>query len=136
MKKILIDTSVVIKWYKTVGEERVIEARKYLKEYINNELKICVSQLTILELLNQAVSDVHFSQEQWRKIIDDFFQLSLEILYFDKELATKIYEIGKRYRLTAYDASYIALAQSLKTDFITADKKLVKKVSLSFVKAL
>lgn len=136
MKKVLIDTSVIIKWYKTVGEEKVIEARRFLKEHIDNKLKICVSQLTILELLNQAILDVHFLEEQWRKIIEDFFLLSLEIIFFDKKLSDEIYKIGRQYRLPAYDASYIAIAKKLQIDFITADIKLVKKVNLPFVKAI
>jgi len=42
--------------------------------------------------------------------------------------------LGKRYKITAYDANYIALAKKLHIDFVTADKKLVKKVNLSYVK--
>ena len=53
------------------------------------------------------------------------------------DILTLVAEIAYRYNITFYDASYIALAQELGLQFITADQKLYNKVeNLSFIKVL
>lgn len=136
MESILIDTSVIIKWYKTIGEEKTREARKYLSDHLNGKRLLSLPELTVFELLNLAVLDKNLTQEEWDKIIEDFFNLSLRIISLDNELAKETYHLGKKYGITAYDASYVACAKVLGINFLTADKKLVKKLNLSFVRSL
>jgi predicted nucleic acid-binding protein len=136
MKNIVLDSSVIIKWFKSHKEEKTEEAAQILSDYLKGKITVYISHLTILELLNNAVFDVLIPQDRWLLNIRKFFELRLKIILPNEVLAKEIYKIGGFYNISAYDASYIALAQSLEADFITADVKLVKKVKLPFVKAL
>jgi predicted nucleic acid-binding protein len=49
------------------------------------------------------------------------------------KLAERTVEVAVEKEITVYDASYIALAESLNSKFYTSDKKLIDKVNLNFV---
>jgi len=136
MKTVILDSSVIIKWFKSEKETHVKQAEVYLKDFLNNKIKIIISPLTILEIINNALFDKYLPYENWQKNIGFLFKLDLEIASFDKNLFYETLNLGKKYQITTYDASYIALAKKLKAEFITADKKLVKKVKLSYVRVI
>ena len=47
----------------------------------------------------------------------------------------KVLDYSSRYTISAYDASYVALADDLKIDVVTADKRLIGSTGkLGFVK--
>ena len=63
--------------------------------------------------------------------------MELESYHFSGELFSKAISLSKRFGMSLYDSSYIALAEELGCDFITADAKLLAKAKpLSFVKPL
>jgi len=136
MKTVILDTSVVIKWFKSKGEDKIKDAKQYLLDYSNKRIDIYISPITVFEFLNISINDAYLPPQRWQENIQKLINLSLKTINFDVNLLKTTYLLGKRYQISAYDASYIALAQSLKADFITADKKLVKKVKLPYVKAL
>lgn len=42
-------------------------------------------------------------------------------------ILTKAVRLAFRYEITSYDATYVALAEEIDFDYITADEKLYKK---------
>lgn len=136
MKKILLDSSVIIKWFKSEKENKVEEAEQYLVDFLDDKIKIFVSQLTLLEIINSALYDKFVPFEAWKKNIEFFFGLNIQIIPLDEDSFFELFIIGHKYQITSYDASYIALAKELQIDFVTADIKLAAKVKLPFVKLL
>jgi predicted nucleic acid-binding protein len=62
--------------------------------------------------------------------VTDLAALKLE-RYSTYELFTAALDIALNYRLTAYDACYVALAHRLKIPLLTADDKLARVMKLS-----
>lgn len=63
--------------------------------------------------------------------------MDLQRFSSSSELQTSAAKIASEYKTTIYDASYVALSQSLSCQLVTADRKLYRKVkSLEFVKLL
>lgn len=136
MKQLLLDSSVIIKWFKSEKEDKIKEALNFLDHYTDGKIQICIPAITQYELINAAEFDESLPAEVWNLNIRKFFELNLKVLSLDKKIAEDIYNFGKSQNVSAYDASYIILAKEYKIDFITADQKLVKKVNLPFVKSL
>ena len=65
--------------------------------------------------------------------------MEIEIITPTLALIEKTIDIAKEQDITCYDATYLALAEDLQEEFITADEKLIKKLSdtyQSFCKVL
>ncbi len=123
MKRIVTDASVVLKWY-LEDEEYGQKALSILDKYISNELDILAPSLLEYEVINGLIIAKKRGRIQEKKLllgIDGFASLELKLinlsLYYPK-----VIHYCKVYDLSAYDASYLALADEENIPFVTADK--------------
>jgi predicted nucleic acid-binding protein len=91
--------------------------------------------LEVLQTLRRYALHGTLSQERSNKAFDDLTNIVFE-RYPHTPLLGRIWQLKNN--LTAYDATYVALAQSLTCHLITADERLVNKLSpkLDFVRWL
>ncbi|MFQ6082021.1 MAG: type II toxin-antitoxin system VapC family toxin [Candidatus Aminicenantia bacterium] len=122
------DTSVIIKWFKEKDEEYVSEAKLLKEQYFSGKISIILLDLCIYEFGNILRLKSKLPKEIAAKKLIDFWFLDLPVVYIDQEMSHKAMNIAYDYNLTFYDASFIAFAQSLGCNFITADKKLYEKI--------
>ena len=129
MKRIVIDASVVLKWY-LVDEEYSEKALGLLDKYVSDELDILAPSLLEYEVINGLIIAKKRGRIQEDKILlaaDGFISLELSLkdlsLYYPK-----VIHYCKVCNRSAYDASYLALADEEKIPLITADKGLFNAV--------
>ena len=129
MKRIVIDASVVLKWY-LVDEEYSEKALGLLDQYVSDELDILAPSLLEYEVINGLIIAKKRGRIQEDKILlaaDGFISLELSLkdlsLYYPK-----VIHYCKVCNRSAYDASYLALADEEKIPLITADKGLFNAV--------
>ncbi len=129
MKRIVTDASVVLKWY-LADEEYGQKALHILDKYISNELDILAPSLLEYEVINGLIIAKKRGRIQEKKLllgIDGFASLELKLinlsLYYPK-----VIHFCKVYDLSAYDASYLALADEENIPFVTADKGILKVI--------
>ena len=139
MKRIVIDTSVILKWY-LADEEYSQKALSILDKYVSNELDILAPSLLEYEVMNGLMIAKKRGRIQEKKIItatDGFISLEIKLinlsLYYPK-----VIHYSKIYNRSAYDASYLALADDEGISLVTADKALfnVVKKDLTWVEWL
>ncbi len=127
---VVVDTSVAIKWF--FDEADSPQARSLLK----NEA-IGAPDLLSYEFANYLAMKNFVTSEDARHFVDQLYALPVQMFILPQKGLRRAVELAKRFRLTAYDASFVALAEALKVDLVTADAKLVQKAKqLSFVKLL
>lgn len=127
---VIIDTSVAIKWF--FLEEGLESARELLEQET-----LGAPDLLLYEFANVLTCKSYLSSDDVRKFMDLLYRCPIQFFVLPRKGFSRTLEFCKKYKLTAYDASYIALAEALKGDFVTADTKLVQKVSgLSYVHEL
>lgn len=131
MEKIILDASVVIKWF--TKEEDSDKAIVYLKSFYNNEIAILVPSLLFYELGNILIQKKG-SKNKADEIMKTLQDLQLDIKDVGLEWLRKIYENSLDYSISFYDAAYVTLMQNRNYEFITADKKLYEKVKSKFAK--
>lgn len=125
----VIDTSVAIKWF--IPEEGSEAAKALLAE------ELVAPDLLLYELANYLNAQKGLGLEDRHFILSLLYQFSIEFFVLPEKGFEEILSLCDRYGITAYDASFIALAKRLKTDFITADKRLKQKTGdLPFVRLL
>ena len=124
---VVIDASVVVKWF--VEEEYSREARLIRSAYADGLIDLAAPSIMPFEVLNALKYSAHFGEEELKRVASvlDAFQITLYSL--GGELAEKTIEIAMRKGVTIYDASYVALAETLNTRLFTADEKLINRIS-------
>lgn len=130
MKPVVVDTSVIFKWYRQAGdEEHVPQALAVLNDYLDGDLVVHAPDLLIYELGNLLSLKRQFASETPLAILRKTLLLDLQIHAIDQPLAEKALAAAERYGVTFYDASFLALAGILRCPFITSDRKLYRRAS-------
>ena len=129
MRSIVIDASVVLKWY-LADEEYGQRALGILDKHLTGEVEIIAPSLLEYEVMNGlmiAKKRGRMKAEKIQMAMDGFVNLDLKL----KNLSffySKIIELCEIHHLSAYDAAYLALASEQGIPFITADEELYKAV--------
>jgi len=132
---IVLDASVILKWF--LPEEGQELALGFLENHSNNQEQIAVPELLYYEITNTLSVKTRLSQEAIVEAMSYLFDLSLAVFSLSQHEYIESMSLSRLYNVSVYDASYVALAKSLGTSFITADKRLVQKLTgISFVKIL
>jgi predicted nucleic acid-binding protein len=139
LKRLVLDASVALKWY-LADEGDSAEALDLLNRYISGELEIMAPALLQYEVINGLMvarkrSRIH--EEVILSAIEGFVKLGLRFVGLSGHHSRILYYC-KSYSRSAYDASYLALAEAEQIPFITADERLYNAVKkdLDWVKWL
>jgi predicted nucleic acid-binding protein len=125
----VLDASVVLKWF--VNEADSTQALKLREEFYAGEREIVVPDLLLFEIANALRYNPSFSIEEIQEALDTLFGMGIEIITPTLTLLGKTVEFAKECDLTCYDATYLALAEELSFEFITADERFYKKIKKS-----
>jgi predicted nucleic acid-binding protein len=116
---IVLDASAALDWLLQTAVGQQIEARIYA----HAESLHCphLLDLEVAQVLRRLVNERVVSQQRASDAIDDLMDLRIS-RYPHSVLLPRIWQL--RHNLTAYDAAYVALAESLKATLVTRDARL------------
>jgi len=139
MKGVVIDASVILKWY-LADEEYGEKALSLLYKYISKELDILSPSLLEYEVINGlliAQKRGRIKEEKILTAIEGFVDLEINLKNLS-HFYPMILHYCKAYNRSVYDASYLALAEAEGISLITADEGLYNaiKKDLKWVKWL
>jgi predicted nucleic acid-binding protein len=136
MGKIVVDSSVVIKWF--VPEPLSAESRRVLDGYQSGSFMLIAPDLLAAEIGNIVWKKYCFqglAKADAEQIITSFREVDIEFTPA-AELLSEALRIAMIHERTVYDSLYIALSERENCDYITADKRLVNEMSKSFPKTV
>jgi len=125
-EKIVIDASVVTKWFSE--EEDTEKALEYKERHVKGDIELTAPALLLYEVTNALNYKPDFKEEDVKDSINALIDLSLSIKLPTKEVMEKTVFTARKYNISIYDALYIALAEILNIILITADEKLIEKI--------
>ena len=121
MSEVVLDASVVLKWFAT--EQRgSSEARKLRNDYEAGRLSVVVPVLMFLELVNVAGRRWGWDEEALLELAQALGDLSFEVDEPELQLVASWVARG----LTAYDAAYVALAVERDLALVTDDETIIE----------
>jgi len=137
--RVVLDASVILKWY-LLDEEHGQKALEFLNRFVSDDLEIIAPALLEYEVINGLVAARkrgRLHEDLIVSAVEGFMNLGLRMVGLSG-LYSRVIHFCKAYNRSAYDASYLALAESEKISFITADETLYNSVKkdLNWVKWL
>lgn len=121
----VVDASVVVKWY--VPEEDQTSALELREPGV----KLAVPDLMFVEAANILWKLARRGEMDPRRAVEIVEEIvaSPFVVHSNESLARDALDLALATGLSAYDASYVALATRLNVRCITADQKLVRRLA-------
>ena len=129
MTDLVVDASVAFKWLiHDDTEQDVPAAKRLLVDHMEGRVAISVPALIFEEVGNILLFGRSRPPiEDAAETLQDFFSIPLSVVAPDPNTAVAALRRASQYGLSYYDASYVALADSLECVLITADQRLVRR---------
>jgi predicted nucleic acid-binding protein len=121
MTEVVLDASVVLKWFRADGERHLEPARALRTLFETGKLIVFAPPLLRLEIVNVAGRRWRWSESALLELAGALDDLGFELI--EPELARVAYWTARG--LTAYDAAYVALAETHGTRLVTDDDLIV-----------
>jgi predicted nucleic acid-binding protein len=124
----VVDASVIVKWFlhhQEADRDRALALRDL---HISGRSTIHIPRLALLEVLNAIRFSPKADEEDGETALEALNDLHLEIRSEDVDVMRKANAIAWAYKITIYDALYVALAEQVGHPLITADEVMVKKL--------
>lgn len=124
----VVDASVIVKWFlhhQEADRDRALALRDL---HISGRSTIYIPRLALLEVLNAIRFSPKGDEEDGETALEALQDLNLETKSADVNLLRKANAIAWAYKITIYDALYVALAEQVGYPLITADEKMINKL--------
>ena len=129
--KIVIDASVVLKWIPGKNEEKVFQARMLNERMLGERIEVIAPSFLLFEVLNVLVRKRKTPHRVVQSIIDRLQQSNIRFYDAQMKVVSETEKIVFKYKVTAYDALYLALAKKKNCKLVTYDSELLKIKSLT-----
>ncbi len=125
MRDLLLDTSVLLKWFHREGEDDIEEAEWHLHAHREAVIQAHVLDLGLYELGNVMVRALNRTTMQTRAVLEATLALCGPPLTLSDSSFTTAAQIAVEDALTFYDAAFAAAAREHECTLISADRRLL-----------
>ncbi|HVA75158.1 MAG TPA: PIN domain-containing protein [Acidimicrobiales bacterium] len=125
MTILLVDTSVLIKWFHSEGETSLAEARAIRDANERGDLDARVIDLAVYEMGNLLLRSLHWSAADVADQLDDLIAICGTPLVMEPGWLHEAASLGSRHELTFYDAAWAAAARGLGVSLVSSDPQLL-----------
>jgi predicted nucleic acid-binding protein len=131
---LVVDTSVLVKWFKTAGEELTAEAAALREHVDRTRATVFAPALLCYEVANILVRKADLGTAEAAALLETMSRWPIHLAGPEPELLHRGARLARDYDITFYDAAFVALAEALGCPLVTADRRLAAATrSLGFV---
>lgn len=125
MTALLIDTSVLVKWFHSEGESGLADARSIRDATQVGEVQSRIIDLALYEMGNVLLRALGWSASDVADQIEDLVIICGPPLAMAAEWLRQAAELGERHRLTFYDSAWASAAKALDISLVSVDAQLL-----------
>ena len=122
MQKIVVDSSVIVKWISDQNEKNLEASDKLLTDCRGSLVELFTPELAKYEVGN-VLWKKDFDLEQTKTSLATIYSGPLKFKELDKETALRTMQFASETQMTYYDASFVALAENLDAILVTDNPK-------------
>lgn len=121
MTELVVDTSVVVKWY--IPERHHEQARALRDDYLDGTVDLVAPALMPFEAINALKYSGHYDGVRLEDAARSLPEYGITLVPFTE--TGSVADIATTLDITVYDAAYVALAREFDTTAYTADETLL-----------
>ncbi|MDA8341295.1 MAG: PIN domain-containing protein [Actinomycetota bacterium] len=125
MTTLLVDTSVLVKWFHTEGEPELAEARAVRDATQAGEVEARLIDLGLYEMGNVLLRGLGWGASDVADQLADLVVICGPPLAMAADWLRQAALLGERHRLTFYDAAWAAAAEALGISLVSGDAHLL-----------
>ena len=125
MTTLLVDTSVLIKWFHESGEAEFVEARAIRDAHQRGQLEARIIDLAMYEVGNVLLTRLRWAASDIASQLDDLVAICGTPLITSSAWLRDAATLGESHQLTFYDAAWAASARGLGVPLVSSDTKLL-----------
>lgn len=125
MTDLVVDTSVLIKWFDGGGEDEVPESRALRDAHAHGSATLGLLDLAVYELSNVLVQRYRWSVADAGDQVHDLLTLLGPLVRLDAAWLRDALALAEQHGLSGYDAHWAAAARHLGVPLVSADRQLL-----------
>ena len=134
-KSLLLDSSVVIKWY--IDENNTTDAVALRDAFLSHQVELFFPELGLYEIANALRYSGLFTEADIHEYLQSTIDLGIHILPFDLSALKAAITLSLAKNIAVYDSYFAVIADAIGAVYITADEKACNKLEgLTYVKSL
>jgi predicted nucleic acid-binding protein len=124
----VLDASVAANWFVRQGEADRRLALSIRQRHVAGQCRLILPEFGLLEIVNAIRYSPRAKEADGGAALEFLRDLNLESHPLSWDLLRKANAIAWAYKIAAYDAVYVALAEAVGFPLLTADNVLLKKM--------
>lgn len=125
--KIVVDSSVILKWLYREDEKYLDQADLLLKNTVEDKVKLLAPELAKYEVGNVLLVAKKLPKNKGKEALETFYSLPIQYVSQSEDLSKESFLIGSNIKITFYDSSFIALAKQENAKLVTDNPKHQQK---------
>lgn len=126
--RLVIDASVALRWFVDHADSEA--ATSWLWKFVDDPELFVAPDVLRFEVYNGLVQFQPHSDSLWaERAFDRFDRLGIRTLPTSMEIFKRALQLSHELETTGYGALYLAQAESLGIEWLTADQKILKTLS-------
>jgi predicted nucleic acid-binding protein len=123
--RLLVDTSVLIKWFHGAGESELAQAQAIRDAHIRGDLDAHVLDLAIYEVGNVLARALRWAARDVGDQLEDLLTIVGSPISMTQRWLRDAAVLAETHALSFYDASWAAAAAALDVPLVSADRRLL-----------
>ncbi len=123
MKRLVIDSSIIVKWLHQQEERYLDNADKIIKDVNIGDAALITSELAKYEIGNALLLSKKVPLKDARVSFESLYLLPIQFVVQSEDEAREAYRIAHENKITYYDASFMALALRQDAILVTDNPK-------------
>lgn len=131
----LLDSSVLVKWF--LEEEGCAKARLFQTRFLEGEYSLAYAELSLYDVANALLYSQQFQPQEIAQAVTALSRIGMQHFSHDSVALQQAIKLSVDLGVAIYDAYLVALAERYGLIFVTADRRLWRRLSsLPFVREL
>ncbi len=124
---LVLDASVVVKWFSKAGEEDLAKALEIRSLHIEEQSSIMVPDILYHEVGNALIHKQELSLEEVLSAVEFLFGLHMATVNISEDLLSGSVRLARQSGMSEYDACYAAVAMKYSCPLVTANPRHHRK---------